>query len=72
MTDIVERLRLMLACDPGCEGRCSDCPTSIAADAASEIERLRAEVSDTLAEIDALRFALNNTSLHVAAERRDR
>lgn len=43
MTDIVERLRLMLACDPGCEGRCYDCPTSIAADAAAEIERLRAE-----------------------------
>lgn len=41
MTDIVERLRLMLACDPGCEGRCHDCPTSVASDAATEIERLR-------------------------------
>ena len=42
MTDIVERLRLMLACDPGCEGRCHDCPTSVASEAADEIERLRA------------------------------
>lgn len=41
MTDIVERLRLMLACDPDCEGRCHDCPTSVASDAANEIERLR-------------------------------
>ena len=40
MTDIVERLRSMLACDPGCEGRCHDCPTSVASDAANEIERL--------------------------------
>ena len=41
MTDIAERLSEMLACDPGCEGRCSDCPTSIAVDARIEIERLR-------------------------------
>lgn len=44
MTDIVERLRLMLACDPGCEGRCMDCPTSVAMAAADEIERMRAAV----------------------------
>lgn len=43
MNDIVERLRLMLACDPDCEGRCMDCPTSVARDAADEILRLRAE-----------------------------
>ena len=46
MTDIVERLRLMLACDPGREGRCSDCPSAIAADAVAEIEQLRVAVND--------------------------
>lgn len=45
MTDIVERLSEMLACDPGCEGRCYDCPTSVASDAANEIERLREVVT---------------------------
>jgi hypothetical protein len=45
MTDIIERLRAMLACDPECEGRCQDCPNSVAGDAADEIARLREAVA---------------------------
>lgn len=63
-TDIVERMRR--------HARVADGWTRPdAAEAADEIERLRAEVSDILAENDALRLALNNTSLHVAAARRE-
>ena len=40
MTDIVERLRRLGACEPGCGGRCTACPDTVASEAADEIERL--------------------------------
>jgi hypothetical protein len=52
MTDIIERLRAMLACDPECEGRCQDCPNSVAGDAADEIERLRASQEVLIQQCD--------------------
>jgi len=57
MTDIIERLRLVNACAAGCGGRCSECPDTVAREAADEIERLRAE-RDRLRE--ALRWFIDN------------
>lgn len=40
-TELVMRLRSLNACEPGCEGRCDECPNSLVRSAADEIERLR-------------------------------
>lgn len=55
MIDIVARLRSMLACDPGCEGRCYDCLSTVAKEAADEIEWLRKEVAGAMILADMLR-----------------
>lgn len=51
MIDIVARLRSMLACDPGCEGRCYDCLSTVAKEAADEIEWLRGERNRLAADL---------------------
>lgn len=35
------RLRHLNACEPGCEGRCQECPDDVAREAADTIEQLR-------------------------------
>lgn len=42
---LVEQLRSLGACAPGCNGRCAICPDEVARQAADEIERLRAELN---------------------------
>ncbi len=42
---IVKRLLEINACDPGCDGRCIECPDDLAGEAAAEITRLRAIVA---------------------------
>jgi uncharacterized coiled-coil DUF342 family protein len=59
MTDIIERLRLVNACAAGCGGRCSECPDTVAREAADEIERLRAERDELLRDVRLLQEGHN-------------
>jgi len=53
MTDIVKRLRLINACAAGCNGRCLECPDTVAHEAADEIERLREEKDEWIGRYQA-------------------
>jgi hypothetical protein len=41
--DLIERLREISACDPGCQGRCRECPNDVIEEAIAEIKRLRCD-----------------------------
>jgi hypothetical protein len=43
---IEERLVAQSNCEPGCHGRCIECPDSLAREAAAELTRLKARVEE--------------------------
>jgi hypothetical protein len=44
--DILKKLKSLYVCEPGCEGRCKQCPQDIVNDAINYINRLRDELKD--------------------------
>lgn len=55
MSDIVERLRFLCACIPGCDGSCTECPDIVAWNGADEIERLRKDNAGLVICVDMAR-----------------
>lgn len=53
--NLIEKLRDLNACEPGCYGRCTVCPNLVAQEAAEAIERLTRERDEARGMVESLR-----------------